>query len=152
VHKFRAQADVYVGELKEKGTRLDRPRRLTVSDSLDVPDSWTRDSRAVLFESNRTGNKQIFRQQLENDTAEPLTQGPDDETSATLSPDGAWILYWATANSGKYPPASKRLMRLPASGGPPEQVLETPYVAESFSTVPLIQVVPVSSAAWNKVM
>ena len=126
VYKMRFRMDVYVGELKGKGTRLDLPRRLTVSDSMDFPVAWTRDSSAVLFESNRTGKRQIFRQQLEQDTAEPLIQGPDDETGANLTPDGAWILYWATANGGKSPPASKRLMRLPTSGGPPEQVLEAP--------------------------
>jgi Tol biopolymer transport system component len=129
VSKFRARMDVYVGELKEKGTRMDPPKRLTVSDSNDRPNAWTSDSRAVLFESNRTGGVRIFRQQLEQDTAEPLIQGPDEEAGATLTPDGAWILYWATQNDGKSP-ASQRLMRLPTSGRPPVQVLESPIDLE----------------------
>jgi Tol biopolymer transport system component len=132
VSKFRARMDVYVGELKEKGTRMDPPKRLTVSDSNDRPNAWTRDSRAVIFESNRTGSVRIFRQQLGQDAAEALIQGPDEEAGARLTPDGAWILYWATANSGKSPPASKRLMRLPTTGGPPEPVLEAPIDPEPF--------------------
>jgi len=124
VSKLRLRDDVYVAELKEQGTRLDAPRRLTMSDSTDNPDAWTRDSGTILFESDRTGRIQIFRQRPQQDTAQPLIQGPDDETGAELSPDGSWILYWATDNGGKSPPASMRLMRWPVSGGPPEQVLE----------------------------
>ena len=127
--KFRPRGDVYVGELKEKGTRLDPPRRLTLSDSNNFPDAWTPDSRAILFESDRTGKIQIFRQQLEQDTAEPLIPGADDEQGAMFSPDGAWVLYGATSNEGKSPPLSLRLMRWPTSGGSPEQVLEAPLKA-----------------------
>jgi serine/threonine protein kinase len=123
VGKIRFQLDVYVADLSEKGTRLEDPRRLTVSDSIDSPDAWTRDGNAVLFDSNRTGNIQLFRQQLGQDTARRMIGGSDDETDAALSPDGAWVLYWAT-KAGKSPPATKRLMRLPTSGGPPELVLE----------------------------
>ncbi len=58
VWKTRNWNDVYVGELKESGTRLDPPRRLTVSDTRDLPNAWTPDSRTVLFESDRTGRRQ----------------------------------------------------------------------------------------------
>jgi len=128
VTKGRVRDDVYVGELKENGTRLDSTTRLTLSDSKDFPDAWARDSTAILFESDRAGKFQIFRQQREHDTAQALIQGPDDERSATLSPDGAWILYWTTAH-GELPPTSMRLMRSPTSGGSPEQVLEVPIEA-----------------------
>jgi eukaryotic-like serine/threonine-protein kinase len=124
VVKSHTRDDVYVGELKEEGTRLDPPTRLTVSESQDRPDGWTLDSKAVLFQSNRTGRYQIFRQQLEQDTAEPLIPGADDEGHAMLSPDGAWILYWSWPHVST--PLTRRLMRFPSSGGSPEQVLELP--------------------------
>jgi serine/threonine protein kinase/Tol biopolymer transport system component len=126
VLKMHVRDDVYVGELADKGTRLHVPRRLTLSDSRDFPDVWMRDGRSILFESNRTGKFQIYRQQLDQETAERLIQGPDDEKSAELSPDAAWILYWTTGVGGKSLPTVTRLMRLPASGGSPEQVLEAP--------------------------
>ena len=124
VVKPHARDDVYVGELKDGGTRLASPKRLTVSESEDYPSGWMRDSKTILFSSNRSGRKQIFRQRMEQDTAEPLIRGPDDEGGAELSPDGRWILYWSTAPGRDSPPTTKRLMRFPVLGGSPEQVLE----------------------------
>ncbi len=127
--KTHLRNDVYVGELKDEGTRLGSPKRLTVSDSTDYPTAWTRDSRTILFFSSRTGRNQIFSQALERDIAEPVIQGSDEEQGATLSPDGAWILYWSSARSsafGPVAPKAARLMGFPVSGGTPEQVLESP--------------------------
>src|SRR5208283_4446244 len=70
------------------------------------------------------GRSQIFKQRIEQDTAEPLISGPDDEAVPDLTPDGRWILYWSSAPGEDSPTATKRLMRLPALGGSPEQVLE----------------------------
>jgi serine/threonine protein kinase/Tol biopolymer transport system component len=125
VIKGRNRDDVYVGDLKENGTRLDPPKRLTVSDSQDYPAAWSRDSTAVIFQSNRAGRIQLFRQQLDHDSAQLLIEGPDDEEDAIISPDGNWILYWITTH-GDAPPRVRRLMRLPSSGGSPEQLLEVP--------------------------
>ena len=122
--KSHIRDDVYVGELKDGGTRLASPTRLTVSDSLDFPSGWTRDSKTIFFTSNRLGRRQVFRQQMDWGTAEPLIRGPDEEEGAELSPDGRWILYWSLARSERSPSTTKRLMRFPALGGSPEQVLE----------------------------
>jgi serine/threonine protein kinase/Tol biopolymer transport system component len=125
--KGHAWDDVYVGELKEKGTRMSSPMRLTLSESIDYVSVWTRDSKAILFDSDRTGRRQIFRQQLDQESAEPLIQGPDDEDDAQLSPDGAWILYWSKPHGGGNSSSTpSRLMRFPVAGGSPEQVLEIP--------------------------
>ena len=116
--------DVFVGELKDGGTRLASPTRLTVSESQDHPSGWMRDSKTVLLSSTRTGRGQLFKQQMEQDTAEPLIRGPDDEGGAELSPDGRWILYWSIERGGDKPPTTARLMRFPVFGGSTEQVLE----------------------------
>jgi serine/threonine protein kinase len=124
VVRMHVRDDVYIGELKDGGTHLDSMTRLTVSESLDYASGWMDDSKTILFWSNRTGRNQIFRQQLSQDTTEPLVKGPDDETDAEMSPDGRWILYWSSKH-GSVPPATVRLMRSPVSGGSPELVLET---------------------------
>jgi serine/threonine protein kinase/Tol biopolymer transport system component len=114
--------DVYVAELNDGGTRLASPTRLTVSESMDDPSGWMRDSRTILFSSDRTGGSQIFKQEMERDTAEPLIREPDEEGGAELSPDGRWILYWASGLRGDSQSTTARLMRVSASGGAPEQV------------------------------
>jgi eukaryotic-like serine/threonine-protein kinase len=126
VVRVHVRDDVYVGELKDGGTRLASPTRLTVSESSDNPSGWLHDSKAILFWSDRLGSNQIFRQQLEQGIAEPLILGPDDEMFPEMSPDGRWILYWsAPHDAGNSPTTTQRLMRFPVSGGSPEQVLET---------------------------
>jgi eukaryotic-like serine/threonine-protein kinase len=123
--------DIYIAELKQNGTVLDSPRRFTVSDSENYPDTWTRDSKALLFESNRMGRIQIFRQELDKDTPEHFIDGArNDNRSAALTSDGASILYWSTSRSNSPAPAVMRLNRSPISGGTAQQVLEI-AVAES---------------------
>ena len=123
VVKLHVRDDVYLGELKDGGTRLDPPTRFTVSESMDYPSGWRDDSKALLFWSNRAGRNQIFRQQLGNDTADALIHGPDEETNAEMSPDGQWIFYWSNA-LGNSQPSLARLMRFRVLGGSTEQVLE----------------------------
>jgi eukaryotic-like serine/threonine-protein kinase len=126
VWKEHERNDAYVGELKDNGTRLDLPRSLTSSDSQNVALGWTQDSRSVLLMSNRVGRFQIFKQRLDTDVAEPLVNSPDDQMMPAFSPDAAWILYWSVPHGTKLQLTSQRLMRIPASGGSPEQVLEAP--------------------------
>jgi len=145
VVKTHIRDDVYVGDLKDGGTRLTSPTRLTVSESQDYADAWTRDSKAVLFSSNRAGRSQIFRQQMEHDTAEPLIRGPDEEEAAKLSPDGRWVLYWSTA-PGRDSPTTKRLMRYPVLGGSPEQILEARLDDAAYFDCP---VRPASSCVFS---
>jgi serine/threonine protein kinase/Tol biopolymer transport system component len=127
VIKARMWDDVYVGELKDDGSRLDTPKRLTVSDSQDFVNAWTRDSKEVFFSSDRAGKFQIFKQQLGDTAAQTVIQGQDDVLSATLSPDGSWLLYWTRPHVGH--PKTMRLMRARISGGEAEQILEEPVRA-----------------------
>jgi Tol biopolymer transport system component/predicted Ser/Thr protein kinase len=153
VPKMHIRNDVYVGELKDQGTRLDSPRPLTESESADYPTAWTRNSRTILFYSSRTGRDQIFSQALEQNTAEAVIQGPDDEQGAELSPDGAWILYWSPARAnytGGSPGAKVRLMRFPVSGGTPEQVLETPVETTTDFHCPSRPAASCALSSWEK--
>jgi len=126
VVKQHIQNAIYVGDLRDGGKAMTAPVRLTVSDSRDTPGGWTRDSRALLIASDRIGRNQIFRQEVDQQSADSLMESPDDENSPEFTPDGRSILYWATAPSESAAQApTERLMRLPVAGGPPEQILET---------------------------
>jgi eukaryotic-like serine/threonine-protein kinase len=123
--RLTAKAHVYVGELDAKGTHLNNTRRLTFDEHYEWPERWTPDSRAVVFWSERNGSWDIFKQTLDKDAnAELLPLGPEPKWYASFSPDGQWILYMALPEA-RSPGGSVpvRIMRVPASGGPPQLVL-----------------------------
>ena len=109
----RNQADIYVAELNANGTRLKNEQRLTLDEREDHPSGWTHDSRSVLFQSNRGGTSDVYRQDIEQATAEAVAVEPGRQHSAVISPDGSWILY---SSSGD-------ILRVPAGGGPAEHVV-----------------------------
>jgi serine/threonine protein kinase len=128
------QGDVYVGRLRYPGPRFETPQRLTMDDRNDVPASWTHDSKAVLFTSNRRGNADIFRQGLDQPRPEAIVLSAEDERWPCVSPDGAWILY----ETGQVPDdwSARRLMRIPIAGGPPESVFVASGEARYHCTLP----------------
>ncbi len=118
--RTNAQSDVYVAEFEPGGTAMKTPRRLTQDDSDDDVWDWTADSRAVLFDSNRNGNYDLFKQDISQTEAEPIVVSPENESHPNLSPDETFILYLVSA---KREATATRLMRVPVGGGPPELVL-----------------------------
>jgi len=100
------------------------PRRLTNDEASDDPRAWTADSKAVLFGSNRNGTRGIFKQGISQETAEPVVTGPQDVVYPRLSADGAWILFLESPRTPANSTAPLRVMRIPASGGVPQFVME----------------------------
>jgi dipeptidyl aminopeptidase/acylaminoacyl peptidase len=121
--KARDWYDAYLAELPSGAAQISPPKRLSSGENFDYPSDWSPDSKSFLFYSNRNQRFQIFRQQLDNDSAELLIPGSSDWNLGvpTYSPDGASILYW-TFRRGS---ASSQLMKLPVSGGTPGMVFET---------------------------
>jgi eukaryotic-like serine/threonine-protein kinase len=114
--------DVYLAEVPRDAVQLSPPRRLSTSENFDFPSGWSQDSKSFLFYSNRSQRYQIFRQQLDRDSPELLVPGSTDWNagSAIFSPDAAWILYWAF----EPPVLSGYVMKVPASGGTAERLLD----------------------------
>jgi serine/threonine protein kinase len=124
--KLQIQHDIYLGELATNDSRLKAIRRFTLDDRNDYPSGWTMDSQGILFSSDRNGKLQIFRQGLKQTIADRIVGGSGRQSGAELSPDGKWILYMeqeAPLVPGGAPPPW-RLMRVSATGGLPERVLE----------------------------
>ena len=96
------------------------PRPLTLEESIDYPSAWMPDSKAVVFWSNRNDRWGIYKQGLDQTTAETIVTGPDNKYWPVVSPDGSWILY--LSYRGPMTPVS--IMRVPTSGGTPQLVLE----------------------------
>ena len=73
------QSDVYVGELESNGARLTGARRLTQDDRTDWPGAWTPDNQAVVFHSDRNGTFDIFKQGIQDRSAELVVGGPEEQ-------------------------------------------------------------------------
>jgi len=118
------EPDVYVTDLEANGTKLSPPRRLTLDERADYPYSWTPDSTAVIFVSDRNGTFDIFKQGLDDSEPEVLVRGRENKSVARLTPDGKSVLYLIVPTSATPTPDQTRLMRASLAGGPPQTVLE----------------------------
>ena len=87
---------VYIGTLSLNGTQLLSSRRLTLDENENIPSSWTPDSTAVLFSSDRNGTREIFKQAIDKTTAESLVTSADQVSEPIVTPDGSEILYVST--------------------------------------------------------
>ena len=89
-----SHASVFVGDLAGNESRLQNPRRLTLDDNYNLPSAWTPDSREVLFSSERSSNRMMYRQAIDPGSAAQLVT-PAVNTNfylAGLSPDRTGIL------------------------------------------------------------
>jgi Tol biopolymer transport system component len=116
----RGEADVYVGAANSDP--LASAKRLTFDLRNDFPDAWTPDGRAVIFESDRSGQYHLYRQNLDSKVAQVLTDQPGEQIRAAVSPDGKWLLFAqvdATSRADR-----DRLFRVAVAGG--GRALEVP--------------------------
>jgi serine/threonine protein kinase/Tol biopolymer transport system component len=89
-----SHASVFVGDLAGNEGRLQNSRRLTLDDNYNLPSAWMPDSREVLFSSERTSNRVMYRQAIDPGSAAQLVT-PSVNTNfylAGLSPDRTGIL------------------------------------------------------------
>jgi Tol biopolymer transport system component len=134
--KQRQWRDVYLGELGPDGASLKTPRRFTLDNrGIGLLDSWSRDSQAIFFSSERNGKDEVFRQGLNQAVGEVVAQSFNGHCCVGLSSDGNWMLYQEFTPTT--PPTPDRLMRRPAAGGSAEIVLEVPPTMEWDYKCPL---------------
>jgi Tol biopolymer transport system component len=99
---------------------------LTLDERTNYPHAWTADSRALIFESDRNGNFDLFKQDIARRTPEILVATPLTEILPQLTPDGRLVLYAARPLESQrpwfYKPGTYKLMRVPVTGGTPAEV------------------------------
>src|SRR6202012_5907547 len=94
------------------------PRRLTLDANANIATAWLSDSKTVLFVSNRNGTWTLFKQAIDETTADVLVGGHSIYLPR-LSADGSQVLYLSQTDPAN-PSAPISLMRLPVTGGPPQ--------------------------------
>jgi Tol biopolymer transport system component len=123
----RGSPDVYVGDLTASAGKLENVKRLTYDSQADLPHGWTPDSSAFIFESDRSGVFQIYRQALTVHDPDIIAPTNTTEVFPQISPDGKWILY--ENNGGPFPSEPYKLFRVPAAGGAPVEFPAAPLAS-----------------------
>ena len=118
-----SRPNIYIGTLAEDGTQLLAHRRLTLDESVSLAFSWTPDSKAVLFNSDRNGTPEIFKQAIDQPLAESLMVSAEQISEARVTPDGSEILYISTPKSAG-PETPSSIFAIPIHGGTPRLVLK----------------------------
>ena len=120
------QNAVFVGDFNQSPPLITNIHRLTLDERTSYPHAWTADSRAVIFESNRNGNFDVFKQHIDQRTSETIVATPFTEMLPQRSPDGRFVLYAAHPPEKQQPwyykPGTYKLMRVPVDGGTPAEV------------------------------
>jgi serine/threonine protein kinase len=117
--ELNGKSAVYIAELRANNTRITNPTLLTLSEGENMPMGWTWDGKAVIFESNRTGQIGIFKQALDTDTPDAIVT---DAENPRISADGRWIFYLTLPKNGGAV-TSRQIMRVPITGGPSQPVV-----------------------------
>ena len=85
--------------------------------------SWTPDSKAVLFLSDRNGTPEMFKQATDQPLAESLMVSAGQLSALRVTPDGSEILYISTPKSAS-PETPSSIFAIPIHGGTPRLVLK----------------------------
>jgi DNA-binding winged helix-turn-helix (wHTH) protein/Tol biopolymer transport system component len=115
--------NIYIGTLAEDGTQLVAHRRLTLDESVSLAWSWTPDSKAVLFFSDRNGTPEMFKQATDQPLAESLMVTGEQISESRVTPDGSEILYISIPKSAS-PETLSSILAIPINGGAPRLVLK----------------------------
>jgi Tol biopolymer transport system component/DNA-binding winged helix-turn-helix (wHTH) protein len=115
--------NVYIGTLSADGIHLLANRRLTLDENENIPSSWTPDSKAVLFTSDRNGIREIFKQAIDQPMAVSLMTSTEQLSQPRVTPDGSEILYISTPKSASSATPSS-IFAIPIGGGTPRLVLK----------------------------
>ena len=114
---------IYIGTLSLDGKQLLPARRLTLDDNENMPWSWTPDSKSVLFNSDRNGTRQIFKQAIDQTIAESLVTSKEQVSQPIVSPDGSEIVYISTPKSARHETPSS-ILAVSIDGGTPRLILK----------------------------
>lgn len=123
---------VAVASLQPTTRRVLNVRPLTRSESEDYAEAWRGDSRTLVFSSDRSGLRQIYAKNVDDDSPERvLASGPTGSRSPQLVPGQNALLYWTLPDGG--PPS---LVRAPFDGnalGPPTPLFDAPEFGQELS-------------------
>jgi DNA-binding winged helix-turn-helix (wHTH) protein/Tol biopolymer transport system component len=120
--RTNAHEQAFISEFDAYTRKWKTPRRLTLEANSNQATAWLADSKTVLFVSNRNGTWTLFKQAIDDTTADVLVEG-HSLYLPRLSADGSQVIYGSLADSANAA-APRSIMRLPVAGGPPQLVVQ----------------------------
>jgi serine/threonine protein kinase len=134
--QWGGQKSVHVADIDAEATHLSNTRRLTLSETWNVPSGWTADSRAVVFGSDREGQSGVFSQSIDGDVATPLVTGPERIVGARVSPDSKAVLYVIPPEKEEAL-APVKVMRSPMDRGPSQFIFSAKWSPQLVTNLDL---------------
>ena len=123
--KLENHATIYVADLEAGGSRIRNSRHFTLDESMNFPQDWTNDSKAIIFTSNRSGHFGIYKQSISADVPETIASGSIGFRDTRVTPDGRWVLGISYPKTGG-PSEPDQIMRIPITGGSPDLLATSP--------------------------
>jgi len=150
--RANAHSSVFVGDLPNSTSYLLNVRRLTADEYSNSPLAWTPDSSEVIFTSDRTGTRGIYRQALDAASSEVVAVWPFLSVDGlSSSPDSTSLIFDATAEGApsQSPPEPGRpaaslaptsisprpgrtFFRIPVEGGTFQELFSVKGLADTF--------------------
>ena len=121
VLRTNSQFQALLAEFGSGARQLNLLRRITLDVNSSLTTAWTADSKSVVFVSNRGDTWSLYRQGIDERTAEVLIAGRSNFLPR-LDADGRQILYQSAMDPSN-PSAPISLMRLPIAGGASQLIL-----------------------------
>ena len=98
----------------------DRAVQITTGNQTVESITTSADGRWLYFDSDRSGNSDLYRMPVAGGEPEQLTTDPADDFFPDLSPDGRWVSFHSLRNG------TRDIFVMPADGGTPERITEDP--------------------------
>jgi Tol biopolymer transport system component len=118
---FTATANVWSLPIPERAPiSISRATPVTTGKQIIEGIAVSRDGRWLAFDSDRSGNSNIYKMPLAGGEPEQLTTDPQDDFAPAWSPDGKEIAFHSFRNG------NRDIFIVPAGGGPAEPVVTGP--------------------------
>ena len=118
---YTSQANVWAIPVPADGpVSVDRANQVTTGNQTIEEMGLSPDGRWLYFDSDRSGNADIYRMPVGGGEPEQLTTDPADDFSPAVSPDGRWVAF----HSLRF--GTRDIFVMPAEGGAAQRVTDDP--------------------------
>ncbi len=118
---YTSRANVWAIPIPTDGpVSVDRATQVTTGNQTVEQMTLSPDAHWLYFDSDRSGNADIYRMPVNGGEPEQLTTGPADDFNPAVSPDGRWLAFHSLRLG------TRDIFVMPAEGGEAERLTDDP--------------------------